>query len=318
MAYYLCRRCLYRTCQKTDMKRHLERLKKCFYNNKNIFFSDEDLINQSLTRIEINDIDQENGTKNLNENVQKSEWHTNYGTILHTNNAIKNGVKDSNDYVCNLCNKKFSRKSSVKRHMEGFCKTSTEKSNSVKPTINNIINQNNTINNNIQINLNLNKITPFDDDWNTSHLDEQTKVNLLLSSIKFTKTIEKILENDSNLNVLINKDKNTGLVYKNDIEKFKPMDVNDIIDKSMNKIYNHIKQFSEDIRDKNDFNFNDKIFDSEINMIEDKYEDYQNNKVTQKNVQNHMIEIYDKNKEKTYNTFCTIEQKYLNNKIIGF
>lgn len=81
----------------------------------------------------------------------------------------------------------------------------------------------------------MNKITPFDEDWNAAHLDEQTKINLLLSSIKFTKTIEKILENDINLNVLINKDKSTGLVYKNDIEK------------SMSKIYNHIKQFAENI-----------------------------------------------------------------------
>jgi hypothetical protein len=226
----------------------------------------------------------------------------------------------STTFMCNNCNKKFTRKSSMTRHKNSSCKLINIIKNNVEDDntiINNIVNNTNTVNN-IQINLNVNKIIPFDEEWNTSHLDQKTKLNLLLSSIKFTKSIEKILENDNNLNVLINIDENTGIVYKNDIEKFIPMNVDDIIDKSMSKLYNHLKQFSKDIKENNEFQIDNKIFDSEINLIENKYNEYNKNKLIQKNVQTHMIDIYNKNKKKIYNNFCVIEEDFLQKKIIGF
>jgi len=230
-------------------------------------------------------------------------------------------IKACDHFICNNCNKKFTRKSSMNRHKNNSCKLIINNKNKVEDDdntiINNIVNTTNTINN-IQINLNVNKIIPFDEEWNTSHLDQKTKLNLLLSSIKFTKSIEKILENDNNLNVLINSDKNTGIVYKNDIERFIPMNVDDIIDKSMYKLYNHLKTFSKDIKENNEFQIDNKIFDSEINLIENKYNEYNKNKLIQQNVQNHMIDIYNKNKKKIYNNFCVIEEDFLQKKIIGF
>ena len=55
--------------------------------------------------------------------------------------------------------------------------------------------------------------------------------------------MEKILENDTNMNVFIEKKSNCGIVYK---DKFEKMDVNEIIDKSMEKLYKHLIQFYKD------------------------------------------------------------------------
>ena len=67
------------------------------------------------------------------------------------------------------------------------------------------------------ININLKIIRPFDDDWDVSNIDNTLKNILVLSSLKYTKTLEQILNNDTNLNVFID-DKNaeTGIVYKNE------------------------------------------------------------------------------------------------------
>ena len=66
------------------------------------------------------------------------------------------------------------------------------------------------------ININLKIIKPFDDDWDVSNIDNTLKNILVLSSMKYTKTLEQLLNNDTNLNVFID-DKNaeTGIVYNN-------------------------------------------------------------------------------------------------------
>ena len=44
-------------------------------------------------------------------------------------------------------------------------------------------------------------------------------------------------------NVVIEKDTNTGIVYKNNVDKFINMNMQDIIDKSMEKLNKHLKDF---------------------------------------------------------------------------
>ena len=45
-----------------------------------------------------------------------------------------------------------------------------------------------------------------------------------------------ILQNEKNLNVVIEKDTNTGIVYKNDTEKYIHLNKSDIIDQSLTKL----------------------------------------------------------------------------------
>ena len=59
------------------------------------------------------------------------------------------------------------------------------------------------------------------------------------------KTLQNILKNEVNLNVIINEDKN-GFVYKSVNKKYEPMGNDIIMQKSMDKIYKHLQSFYEE------------------------------------------------------------------------
>jgi hypothetical protein len=382
MSYYICRRCNHKTKQKNDMKKHLNRIKKCNKNINVIFISDEDLVELSLTKINIQNSGFENIVHPCTQNDQFcteiktnvldfapncTQIKTNFLDFAPTCTQIKTNflksdenalfcapnlhpdctqiknfcTNDINDNIidncdesvnnnciieCEICNKIFTRNSSLKRHQQKICfKNKNINKNYDKHNINiNNNTNNNTINNILNINFNIDNksknIIPFDEDWDISKIDNETKQLLLMSSIKFTKTMEKILENDANLNILIEKEKNLGIVYKNDTEKFKEMNINDIIDKSMTKLYKHLKQFYNEIKEDNEYKICSDYLDNEKIIIDNKYDEYQNNQKTQKIVQNHLIDLYDKNKEKTLNNYKNIlENESIEiDKIIGF
>ena len=50
MYYYLCARCNHITNQKIEMKRHLDKKKKCTVKNINNIFTDDELYNMSLEK----------------------------------------------------------------------------------------------------------------------------------------------------------------------------------------------------------------------------------------------------------------------------
>ena len=169
--------------------------------------------------------------------------------------------------VCPICNEKFNKILDVKNHLILNCisidlenNSNTEESNTkelnTKESNNPIINltnsstiniNNNSIvneingNNNIINNIHLYNPISFDDDWDISHLSNEDKNLLIVSMVKYTKTLEYLLKNKSNHNVLIDKESNSGLVYKNNnIEK---MTIEEICDKSFDKIYDHLNSF---------------------------------------------------------------------------
>lgn len=76
-----------------------------------------------------------------------------------------------------------------------------DKNNILNYNITNNITTNNYTNNIISVNINL--INSFEENWNTTHIDDKTKCFLLLNNSKFTATLENILENEVNLNVLL-------------------------------------------------------------------------------------------------------------------
>lgn len=359
---YECKRCFYKTDQKVNMTRHLQRKYKCPKNISSIFISDEDWIKTSLIKNNIKKINENNCTQYLEnsakiekictetlENSAKIEKSCTQPALLstqtallstqtaplcteeapsftqstllsndtlniinkHINDKITDNIK--NQYKCLNCDCIFTRKSSLRRHQNNICKNNNIsnsnienvniENNNIENNTNNTIN-NNTVNNILNLNLNINnKLISFDNDWDISKLDLETKQLLFLSSIKFTKTMEKILENDANMNVFIEKNSNSGIVYK---DKFEEMNINDIIDKSMEKLYKHLTQFYKDIKIDNEYQIKDEYLEKEQQIIENKYDDYTKNEATQKKVHEHILEIYERNKDKILTNYKNV------------
>jgi uncharacterized C2H2 Zn-finger protein len=229
---------------------------------------------------------------------------------------------DNDDIKCNVCNKVFSTKNSLLRHNEkrtnfllnhegrNPCKSSSEITNlfedsnkiecseeKLTQNITNYINNNHINNTTNIINLNINILRSFDEEWDDSKIDDKSKIILLLEDSKYTKTLENILENDINLNVLIDSDSDTGLIYKKNT--FEIMDIKDIVEKSMEKIYNQLNKFHREIEANNEYNIKKDYLDEEKKNIEDKYINYKLNNDTKDKVINFIKNIYNKKKDET-------------------
>jgi hypothetical protein len=319
--YYQCRRCFYNTCKKTDMKRHLSKKIKCYRLVESYKIKDTDIEELSLTPIfsdEIKNIDQL-----LSNNIINSS--TNFNNI----EEYVDFIDKNNETKCIYCNKIFFRKYELKRHVISSCKKKNIiiKNNNnditVDDNIDNISRSNITINNNqqinnIQINLfnNKNVINSFDNDWDVTDIDLQKKILLFLADNKYSKTMEEILKNKKNLNILFDKSSDTGLVYKNDIDKFINMKSDDIIISIIYKLYSHLINFYEDIKN-NDFI---KDLDIHKDKIKEKYTDFNNiqNKNIKNYVKNILIDIFDKYKDKITEQFLEFDKYILTEKEIGF
>jgi hypothetical protein len=158
----------------------------------------------------------------------------------------------------------------------------------------------------------------FNDEWNIEHLDINTKILLFLSTVKYSKTLEYILDNDTNKNVLIDADSNTGLIYTGNEDKFEKINIEDIIDKSMCKLYKHLKDFHQEMKDTNDINF--KIDTEVINHFskttKEKFDNYKNNEDIRKNVTNIITSIFNKYKDCTKDKYMEISAELNDNKYL--
>lgn len=147
--------------------------------------------------------------------------------------------------VCKICNKEFKNIFTLNRHKSIFHKCNNEsdsKDNNINDENNNIINNNVITNNNISIN-----VIHFEDNLNTSYINNKQKI--LLSS-----TLENILENELNLNVLTHK------ISENTLEK---INIKDIVNKTMIKLTDSLNKFKHDVYQKNNHHLDLNIIDHE-------------------------------------------------------
>lgn len=348
---YECKRCFHRTKQKIEMKRHLERKNKCIIKNvKNLKYNEKELYDMSLEKIKNNEInnilDEVNTFENSNtfkvsDNIEVSDIFeklniddysnifkvvdnikvsnifekSSIGEDLNSHNIFENSSNINstnldnceNKYICNNCNSSFHNRSNLNRH---FKNCNYKK---VINITNNTLN-NNTLNQNI-ININLNIPRSFDEDWDISKIDKTLRNMLLLSNMKYTKTLEHILDNDTNLNVIINDESNSGIVYINSSEKFKPMSIDDIIDKSMDKLHKQLNSFYIDLKDeKNELLLDDDILNTVKDTTDRKYESFKNNKYINEKVKEFITNIYNNKRHETlkiYELLCTDDEKAL-------
>ena len=177
-----------------------------------------------------------------------------------------------------------------------------ENNNIINNTTNNITNNNTTNNNttnnitniiNNNINLEIKNIMPFDKNWDISKIDLKTKFFIIFNKLMYTTLLEELLKNNINLNIIIDKNNNSGIVYKNDIEEYIEMKLKDIANKTMEKLKNQLLEINNDLKD---------IVLEEINdyyrkIITKKYIDYKNDKDIQQQVILCLSNLFEKKKD---------------------
>ena len=199
MYNYECKRCLYKCLKKSNMIRHLNRANKCMKIGLSYMMSDEELFNLSII--------------NVNEKIEVTKKDNN---ILKEEILEKEDDSEEEDEEnkCSICNKIFTKKSNLTRHMaKNICQINI--TNNINISQQNINNINNNQHNHVNVNINL--IKSFDEEWNVDNLDNFKKLGLILSGSKYSNTLKHICDNDKNLNVVYNEKHDYGLVFdKND------------------------------------------------------------------------------------------------------
>lgn len=292
-SYFECKKCFHKFYQLIDIQRHLNKKKSCIRTLESFKFKDEDLEKISLERIYI---------KNKNAFVCpfcKKVYTTKKILEHHKNNVCK--LKNSNIINNNIdLIKKDTTETNINNIFDEQPKNNINYQN-IESQINILGNSNNvdlskniTINN---ININLSSAKDFDEEWDVSKITDFKKLTLLLSESKFSKTLEEILENEVNLNVLIDNTSNSGLIFTNN--SLKKMNIKEIVDKCMYKLYNHLKSFHNRMKNENPYELNTDFLDNELTKAKYKYEDYRKNKDINNKVNKLIAGIYDKKKDNT-------------------
>lgn len=304
--YYNCIKCDYITKNKSDMNKHINKAILC----KSIYPENENITKEELLKI----------------------------CMIPIYNSTK-----KTEFICDDCNKYFSSPSNLNRHTKVYCKKVSTKNTNKKTTnfsinINKVdkvdqviqadkviqviqANQVNQVNhitqiNNITINnlnIKINNPTPFSNDWNLDKMNEKEKQLIIYSNFVYTKFLEKILENPDNVNVVIKEQ--TAYVYdknndNNDI--IKEMDVDDMFDKTMEKLYRHLIELNilcVGVHDHNALN------SSRENII-NKFKNYIEELDVKSIVNNLINKIYNEKKDEGINNFKKIE--LLDKNCIGY
>lgn len=88
------------------------------------------------------------------------------------------------------------------------------------------------------------------------------------------------------------------------------MDIKDIVKKTMDKLYNHLCNFKNDILEPNKYNIDKKIIEEQIKIAETRYNEYKINKNNiEQTVDGFIKNIYNKKKDDTLINYQNIIQK---------
>jgi len=189
-------------------------------------------------------------------------------------------------------------------------KDELEEKNKVYMNNNGSIDGNNNITNNNSNNNNSNNITnnitniyldvknpiPFDQNWDITKIDDIIKESLIFSKFMYTKLLSEILKNEINLNVIIEKDHDTGIVYKNDIDKYIKMKSEDIVDKTITKLKEQLLDINSDC---SEIWLDDCLRTSKVNIIK-KHQNYVDKKDIKSKVSELIKDIYNTKKDNAY------------------
>jgi hypothetical protein len=332
MSYYQCKRCSHTCKQKIEMIRHLERINKCKRDVLSCNYSDQDIYDKSLIKIKYISIKNNLITKN-NDTINNSVNNTNINSINdNDNNNININKNNLNNYLTNEDITNLTILNKIK--LLNYNKHSNQSDNKI--ILNNFINQNDTplflcnyclknfsrqynldrhkcklkinpfkhLNYNI-FHLNFN-ILPFEYDWDIKHITKYTKHAILLSNIMYSNLLNIILENEKNLNVLLEFETMSAIICSNNNHnnhnnhnKFINIDLKYLIDKTMEKLHNHLNNIYNDSLNEPEFLIKKDRFENQKKMIDDKYLNYKEDVNVQNKVKKCIIDIYNIKKENT-------------------
>jgi hypothetical protein len=294
---YICKKCNYKTLYFSDVKRHLTKRKQCAKKLEAFDFSEDQLLILTLLPY-YNNIHLINNSEI--EHLSKS-------TNLYNNIIELLGILEHIDKhklkKCTYCNEDFCKMIDLRKHILTTCfYKEIEKKNQIKTLnsamidgdsniLNNQCNNNNTNNITNNIYIEIKNPMPFDGDWDISKIDKNLKTSLLFSKIMYTGLLEEILKNEINLNVIIDENNDSGMVYKNDFDKYIQMKSKDIVSNTMDKLRKHLL----------DINKEDPSFEEYLKLcsqrIEQKYDDYKNINKTNLSVNDFITNMFVLKKE---------------------
>lgn len=317
MPTYKCHRCSYTTDRKSSIYNHFsDGKKKCALSVFGLKYNNDELIKYSLCKKSDHD-KFTNRTSKYNISKTTSEF------IQELKYSYKNSLR-----TCRFCNKSFEKYCNLEYHLFECIEINDHDiknniiniDNSINNNDNSITNNNNITNNinNYHIHFDNKKLISFNDEWNTDHLNIDKKICLFLSTFKFTKTLECILQNDTNKNILMNNDNKTAIIYNGDHEnQFDTLNSEDILKKSIMKLYKHLKDFEDEIIQTNtkDYLIPTKLINQSSKILDDRINDYKKNDTTKESVNNLISNIFNKYKDHVKDKYIEIAN---DNEIIGF
>ena len=300
MSFYKCRKCGYKTKFFRDLMNHINIMKTCIKD-----FSCLDLTNDEIFILSL--IPYYDNKQKIDPNKIKNYRHTYKNKQLLLNDLFS--IDTNKIKTCKYCNTKFSKIQNLKEHVITECFENEMGKNinniNVTNTVNNIINNNNITN----ITVKIDHPIAFDENWDTSKITESDKCQLIISKLMYTKLLGEILKNDSNLNVIIDTNKDFGIVYKNESEKYIKMEIKEIIENSMGKIHKKLLEINEDL--KKTGLYEDFVTDYKRKDIDNKHQCYINNIDTKEKVNNFIANVFNNKKEES----LKIMKDYLSNSI---
>ena len=144
-------------------------------------------------------------------------------------------------------------------------------------------------------------LSSFDSKWLINHLTDNDKIDILQNKYIFTNTLQKILENDKNLNIIIDDINDKCYIYK--CNTFFDIKLEKLSDYIMIKLYEIILIICLELKCEID----DKIISNCRNIILDKYNIYCNNiNNTKEYVKKQIIKLYINKREKTFNNLINL------------
>jgi len=313
---YKCKKCLFTDNKFCNMKRHLTKKNSCSKQLEAYRYSEDQLLILSLLP---------ESEKNINlDHLKKSD-------IIHKNKNLLfdklNSIDKNKSKKCLFCEEEFQKIYDLKKHLLVNCfineinkKEETIIDSSIKLNLENSQNNaeqshnasslnthslntshshntNNNSNNVTNIYFEIKSPTPFDNDWDLSQIDKMKSEHIMFSNFMYSKLLQEILNSEINLNVIIDKGDDSGIVYKNDIDKYIQMKSKDIVDNTMEKLKKHLL----DINLKSKDDIEEDCIKLSKRIIEHKHNHYKNNEYIKNNVMDIISKIFNDKKDDAVN-----------------